>query len=44
MVIIPLQDIRGVYLDWTAIALVVILVDRMWKKLPPDHPAVYRSS
>ena len=20
----------------------VILVDRMWEKLPPDHPAVYR--
>jgi membrane protease YdiL (CAAX protease family) len=22
------------------VALVVILIDRMWKKLPPDHPAV----
>jgi uncharacterized protein len=37
-------------LDWTvftltaaAAALVLVLVDRMWKKLPPDHPAVYRS-
>jgi uncharacterized protein len=39
-------------LDWfgygylvlkVVVALVVILVDRMWKKLPPDHPAVYRS-
>jgi membrane protease YdiL (CAAX protease family) len=37
-------------LDWTVYtligtvaALVMILVDRMWKKLPPDHPAVYRS-
>jgi membrane protease YdiL (CAAX protease family) len=36
-------------LDWTvynmtvsAAALVMILVDRMWKKLPSDHPAVYR--
>lgn len=36
-------------LDWpvfvwiiTAAALVMVLVDRMWKKLPPDHPAVYR--
>lgn len=30
---------------WTsaAAALVMILVDRMWKKLPSDHPAVYRS-
>jgi hypothetical protein len=28
---------------WTVavVALVMILVDRMWKKLPPDHPAVY---
>jgi membrane protease YdiL (CAAX protease family) len=25
------------------VALVIILVDRMWKKLPSDHPAVYRS-
>lgn len=37
-------------LDWPAFvwtsaaaALVMILVDRMWKKLPSDHPAVYRS-
>ena len=35
-------------LDWTvytwtaaAAALVMILVDRLWKKLPSDHPAVY---
>jgi membrane protease YdiL (CAAX protease family) len=29
--------------NWTAAgaSLVVILVDRMWKKLPSDHPAVY---
>jgi len=38
-------------LDWTvyaltfaAAALVMILVDRMWKKLPSGHPAVYRES
>jgi membrane protease YdiL (CAAX protease family) len=24
------------------VALVLIVVDRMWKKLPSDHPAVYR--
>jgi hypothetical protein len=24
-------------------ALVMILVDRMWKKLPPDHPAVFHA-
>jgi membrane protease YdiL (CAAX protease family) len=36
-------------LDWTVYdltvavaALVMILADRMWKKLPPDHPAVYQ--
>jgi hypothetical protein len=27
-------------LAWSAAALVMILVDRMWKKLPSDHPAV----
>jgi hypothetical protein len=37
-------------LDWTifnwtvvAAALIQILVDRMWKKLPSDRPAVYKS-
>jgi hypothetical protein len=25
------------------VTLVIILVARTWKKLPPDHPAVYRS-
>lgn len=31
--------------NWTAAvtALALILVDRMWKKLPPDHPAVYQT-
>jgi len=24
------------------LVLVIILADRMWKKFPPDHPAVYR--
>jgi membrane protease YdiL (CAAX protease family) len=24
-------------------ALILVLLDRMWKTLPPDHPAVYRS-
>jgi membrane protease YdiL (CAAX protease family) len=26
------------------LALALVLVDRMWKKLPSDHPAVYRES
>jgi membrane protease YdiL (CAAX protease family) len=30
-------------LVWSVLALVLILFDRMWKKLPPDHPAVYRA-
>ena len=37
-------------LDWTvftstvgAAALVMILADKMWKRLPSDHPAVYRA-
>jgi len=38
-------------LDWPihtatmyAFALVVIVVDRMWKKLPTDHPAIHQTS
>ncbi len=30
------------YLVLSAAVLVVILADRMWKKLPSNHPAVYR--
>jgi membrane protease YdiL (CAAX protease family) len=43
--VLPLLDWFGVgYLVLKVIvALAIILVDRMWKKLPPDHPAVYRS-
>lgn len=26
-----------------AVVLAIVLLDRMWKNLPPDHPAVYRS-
>jgi membrane protease YdiL (CAAX protease family) len=31
--------------DWTVavVALVLVVIDRMWKKLPPDHPALYIS-
>jgi membrane protease YdiL (CAAX protease family) len=39
---IPVRSIQSLYLPLFVAALVVILVDRMWKKLPPDHPAVYR--
>jgi hypothetical protein len=37
---IPLQDLHGLYMTWLVAAVVMILVDWMWKKLPPDHPAV----
>jgi membrane protease YdiL (CAAX protease family) len=40
---LPPMDLRDVYLTWSVAALVLILVDRMWKKLPPAPPAVYRS-
>jgi membrane protease YdiL (CAAX protease family) len=39
---IPLQG-QGLYLTFFVAALVMILIDQMWKKLPPDHKAVYRA-
>ncbi len=41
---IPISNGLILYPTLFAVVLVVILADRMWKKLPPDHPAVYRSS
>ena len=35
----PVEDIRGLNLTWLVAALVMILADRMWKRLPPRHPA-----
>jgi membrane protease YdiL (CAAX protease family) len=37
-------DLDWTVLNWTVgvAALLIILVDQMWKKLPSDHPAVYR--
>lgn len=40
---IPVQNILSLYLTLFVAALVLILVDRMWKKLPSDHPAVYQT-
>jgi len=40
---IPLQDIRSLYSILFIAVLVLIFVDRMWKKLPLDHPAVYQA-
>ena len=39
---IPLQDIRSLYSILFIAVLVLIFVDRMWKKLPSDHPAVFQ--
>ena len=39
---IPIQDIRSLYLTLFIAVAVLVLVDRMWEKLPPDHPVVYR--
>jgi membrane protease YdiL (CAAX protease family) len=41
MAFVPLQSMRGLYVTWIVAAVVLILADRMWKKLPPDHAAVY---
>jgi membrane protease YdiL (CAAX protease family) len=41
---IPFGDGRFMYLTFFIAVLILIFVDRMWKKLPPDHLAVYRSS
>lgn len=38
---IPFRDIRSLYPTLFIAALVLVLADRMWKKLPTDHPAVY---
>jgi membrane protease YdiL (CAAX protease family) len=40
---VPLQDRQQVYLPLGVAALVLILLDRMWKKLPSEHPAAYRA-
>jgi membrane protease YdiL (CAAX protease family) len=40
---IPVRHIQSLYLTLCVAVLVLILVDRMWKKLPCDHPAVYQT-
>ena len=37
---IPLQE-NGLILILTLTVLVLIIVDRMWRRLPTDHPAVF---
>jgi membrane protease YdiL (CAAX protease family) len=41
---IHLQDLRSLYPILFIAALILILVDQMWKKLPADHLAVYQVS
>jgi membrane protease YdiL (CAAX protease family) len=43
MAFISLHGMGGLYLTYVVAALALILVGRMWKKLPHDHSAVYRS-
>jgi membrane protease YdiL (CAAX protease family) len=40
---LPFRDIRSLYPTLFIVILVLVLVDRMWKKLPEDHPAVYQT-
>ncbi|NQU29469.1 MAG: hypothetical protein HQ525_02260, partial [Anaerolineae bacterium] len=39
---VPIQDMRSLFLTLFIAVVVLILVDRMWEKLPADHPVVYR--
>jgi membrane protease YdiL (CAAX protease family) len=41
MAYVPLQGMRGLYLTYVVAALILILVGRMWKRLPKSHPAVH---
>lgn len=40
---IPYRDIRSLYPILLIAVLILILVDRMWKKLPADHPVVFQA-
>jgi membrane protease YdiL (CAAX protease family) len=40
---IPFQNLNVLNLTWAIVALLLILFDRMWEKLPSDDPVVYRS-
>jgi membrane protease YdiL (CAAX protease family) len=40
----PFRPWTGIYLVWVIIIVVMIFVDRMWEKLPPEHPAVYHAA
>jgi CAAX protease family protein len=40
---IPFRDIQSLYPTLFIVILVLILVDRMWKKLPSDRPDVFQA-
>jgi uncharacterized protein len=40
----PQLDERSIGLTWLISAVLLVLLDKMWVKLPSDHPAVYGSS
>jgi hypothetical protein len=42
MVFIPVQNMQDVNMIVLVAALVMIVADKMWKKLRFDHPAVYQ--
>jgi len=39
---IPIPNMLTLYLTLFGVVLVLVLIDRMWKKLPSNHPAVYQ--
>ena len=40
----PQLDERSIGLTWLVFAAMLVLLDKMWEKLPSNHPAVYGSS
>lgn len=38
------NQIWGICLVWAVVSFVLIMIDRMWKKLPPGHPAIVRET
>ena len=43
VVLAPQLDERSIGLTWLVFAALLVVLDKMWEKLPFDHPAVYRS-
>ncbi len=43
LTLVPQVDFQILLAIMAILALVFVVIDRMWAKLPPNHPAVYRS-